>query len=44
VFGEDKQRALDGLFEEGAEEEIPARFFKRHEIAEKTLFITDQAA
>jgi 6-phosphogluconolactonase/glucosamine-6-phosphate isomerase/deaminase len=41
VFGEDKQRALDGLFEEGAEEEIPARFFKRPEIAEKTLFITD---
>jgi hypothetical protein len=30
------------MFTEGREEEIPARFFKRPEIAKKTLLITDQ--
>ncbi len=42
VFGEDKKEALDALFDEGPEEEIPSRFFKRPDIANKTLFITDQ--
>jgi len=42
VFGEDKKSALDKLFEEGSEQLIPARFFKRPAIAKKTLFITDQ--
>ncbi len=42
VFGEDKQKALDLMFSPGSEEEIPSRFFKRPEIAAKTLFITDQ--
>lgn len=41
VFGEDKKEALQKLFSEGSEEEIPARFFKRPEIAKRTLFITD---
>jgi 6-phosphogluconolactonase/glucosamine-6-phosphate isomerase/deaminase len=42
VFGEDKKKALEQMFEEGAEEEIPARFYKRPEISKKTLLITDQ--
>lgn len=42
VFGIDKDIALQAMFTEGSEEEIPARFFKRPEIANKTLFITDQ--
>lgn len=42
VFGEEKKKALELMFAEGPEEEIPARFFKREEIAKKTLFITDQ--
>lgn len=42
VFGEDKQKALDLMFSPGLEEEIPSRFFKRPEIAKKTVFITDQ--
>lgn len=42
VFGPDKKEPLKSLFAEGKEEEIPARFFKRTEIAKKTLFITDQ--
>jgi 6-phosphogluconolactonase len=42
VFGEDKKKALEAMFTEGKEEEIPARFFTRPEIAKKTLFITDQ--
>jgi len=42
VFGEDKRKALELTFSEGKEEEIPARFFKRPEIATKTIFITDQ--
>lgn len=42
VFGEDKKQALEKMFHEGSEEEIPARFFKRPDIAQKTLLITDQ--
>ncbi|MGI8420108.1 MAG: 6-phosphogluconolactonase [Candidatus Levyibacteriota bacterium] len=42
VFGDAKQKTLEKVFEDGPESEIPARFFKRPEIAEKTLFITDQ--
>ncbi len=42
VFGEDKKRALERMFEDGNEKDIPARFFKREEIAKKTLLITDQ--
>jgi 6-phosphogluconolactonase/glucosamine-6-phosphate isomerase/deaminase len=42
VFGPEKKNALIELFNEGSEELIPARFFKRPEIARKTLFITDQ--
>jgi hypothetical protein len=30
------------MFVNGSEEEIPARYFKRPEIAIKTLLITDQ--
>lgn len=42
AFGSAKQKALDLMFEEGKEEEIPARFFKRPGVAQKTLLITDQ--
>lgn len=42
VFGEDKKNALKLMVQEGSEEEIPARFFRRPEIAKKTLLITDQ--
>lgn len=42
VFGSSKQKALNLMFEDGPEVEIPARFFKRPEIAKKTLLITDQ--
>lgn len=42
VFGEDKKEALENIFEEGPEEVIPGRFYKRTNIAPKTLFITDQ--
>ena len=41
VFGDDKNEALDAMFREGSEEEIPSRFYKRPEIAVKTLLITD---
>ncbi len=44
VFGEDKQKALDLMFGDGSELEIPARFYKRPDIAKKTLLITDQQA
>lgn len=43
VFGDSKKEALELLFEPGKEEEIPARFFKRPEIAAKTILITDQS-
>lgn len=43
VFGDDKKEALDAMFREGSEEEIPSRFYKRPEIAHKTIMITDQS-
>lgn len=42
VFGDDKKEALENIFEEGPEQVIPGRFYKRPDIAPKTLFITDQ--
>lgn len=42
VFGSAKQSALNAMFTKGSEEEIPARFFLRPEIAKRTLLITDQ--
>ena len=42
VFGEEKMKALELVFGEGKEEDVPGRFFKRPEIAERTLLITDQ--
>lgn len=42
VFGDDKNTALDLTFTDGSEEMIPARFYKRPDIAKKTIFITDQ--
>jgi 6-phosphogluconolactonase/glucosamine-6-phosphate isomerase/deaminase len=42
VFGHDKKRALEWMFADGSEEEVPSRFFKRPDIAPKTLLITDQ--
>jgi 6-phosphogluconolactonase/glucosamine-6-phosphate isomerase/deaminase len=42
VFGEEKKKALTQMFEEGKEEDIPARFLKRKDVAPKVLLITDQ--
>jgi 6-phosphogluconolactonase/glucosamine-6-phosphate isomerase/deaminase len=42
VFGSAKRNALKLIFGEGREEEVPGRFYKRPEIARKTLLITDQ--
>ncbi len=42
IFGDDKKHALELLFSEGSETEIPSRVYKRPELAQKTLFITDQ--
>lgn len=42
AFGDSKQPMFELLFVDGSEEEIPARFFKRPDIAVKTLLITDQ--
>lgn len=42
VFGDDKKDALEKVFSDGPEEDIPGRFFKRSEIAKRTLLITDQ--
>lgn len=42
VFGPDKRDALKLIFQDGSEEEVPGRFYKRPEIAPKTLLITDQ--
>lgn len=42
AFGDSKQPMFELMFADGKEEEIPARFFKRPEIAAKTLLITDQ--
>lgn len=41
VFGEEKKQALEKMFADGSEVEIPARFFTRPEIAQKTVIITD---
>ena len=42
AFGDSKQPMFEAMFSVGSEEDIPARFFKRPEIAAKTLLITDQ--
>lgn len=42
VFGKDKKRPLEWMMADGPEEEVPSRFFKRSDIAPKTLLITDQ--
>jgi len=42
AFGDSKQAMFDLMFAEGKEEDLPARFFKRPDIAKKTLLITDQ--
>jgi 6-phosphogluconolactonase/glucosamine-6-phosphate isomerase/deaminase len=42
AFGDSKQTMFEMLFSDGSEQDIPARFFKRPEIAQKTLLITDQ--
>ncbi|HSX09605.1 MAG TPA: 6-phosphogluconolactonase [Candidatus Saccharimonadales bacterium] len=42
AFGESKQAMFEAMFSDGKEEDIPARFFKRADIASKTLLITDQ--
>jgi 6-phosphogluconolactonase/glucosamine-6-phosphate isomerase/deaminase len=42
VFGEDKGDALKKMFEDGSEEDVPSRFFRRPEVARRTLLITDQ--
>jgi len=44
VFGSEKKKALELMFDPGREEDIPARIFKRPEIAKKTVLITDQLA
>ena len=43
AFGDSKQPTFEAMFAPGNEEDIPARFFKRPEIAAKTLLITDQS-
>lgn len=42
VFGEDKKEALHKMMQEGSLEEIPARFYNRPDVSERTLLITDQ--
>jgi len=42
AFGDSKQPMFELMFSDGSEEDIPARFFKRPDIAKKTLLITDQ--
>lgn len=42
IFGDSKRDALDAVFTSGSEEDIPARFLTRPDIAKRTLFITDQ--
>lgn len=42
VFGDEKKKALQQIFEKGSEEESPGRFFQRDEIAPKVTYITDQ--
>ncbi len=42
AFGEDKKEAILKMFEDGSEQEIPARFYLRGENKKKTILITDQ--
>lgn len=42
VFGNDKKMALELMFEDGPEDEVPSRFFKRPDIVKKTILLTDQ--
>lgn len=42
VFGKDKRPALEWMFADGPEEQVPSRFLKRPEIASKVILITDQ--
>lgn len=42
VFGDSKQPMFELMFADGPEEDLPARFFKRPEIAQKTILVTDQ--
>lgn len=42
VFGDNKKEALNLMFESGSEEDVPARFYLRSDIAKKTILITDQ--
>ena len=42
VFGRTKKQALEFIFSDGSEDDIPGRFYKRSEIAQRTLLITDQ--
>lgn len=42
VFGKDKKKALELMFQEGSVAEIPARFLTTNEIASKVTLITDQ--
>lgn len=42
VFGKDKKPALEWMFADGPESQVPSRFLKRPEIASKVILITDQ--
>ncbi|KKP81209.1 MAG: hypothetical protein UR81_C0004G0011 [Candidatus Levybacteria bacterium GW2011_GWB1_35_5] len=42
VFGDSKKWALEEMFNNGPIEEIPARFYLKKEVSEKTILITDQ--
>lgn len=42
VLGQEKREVLKLMFSDGPIEEVPARFYLKPEIAEKTILITDQ--
>jgi len=42
VLGQEKRGALKLMFSSGKIEEVPARYYKKPEIAKKTILITDQ--
>ena len=42
VLGEEKKNALELMLTSGSIEEIPARFFNKKEVTDKTILITDQ--
>ena len=42
AFGEKKQAAVSGLFEEGPIEQLPVSFIKNKDIAAKTILIMDR--